>query len=175
MLQFPPFSLKTLLHSALWSAWARAASKACAGSAVLPRVNTSLLCLWLVPLTAISPCHCQGPQTHRITSFIKNTGILKMLFYWGIVGLQCCVNFCCKVIQLYMCVCIYIYIPSFSYSFLLWFIKGYWIAFAMLYYRALLFSHLICLHLLTLTLVLPSPPPRSVETTSLFSVSLVEE
>lgn len=77
MLQFPPFSLKTLLHSALWSVWARAASKACAGSAVLPRVNTSLLCLWLVPFTAISPCLCQGPQTHRITSFTKKTGILK--------------------------------------------------------------------------------------------------
>ena len=94
MLQFPPFSLKTLLHSALWSVWARAASKACAGSAVLPRVNTSLLCLWLVPFTAISPCHCQGPQTHRITSFTQKTGILKTLFYWGIVGLQCCVNVC---------------------------------------------------------------------------------
>ena len=46
----------------------------------------------------------------------------KNLFYWSIVDLQCCVNFCRMAKWL-----TYTYIHSFSYPFLLWFITGYWI------------------------------------------------
>ena len=41
-------------------------------------------------------------------------------------------------------VLIYIYIHSFSYSFPLWFITGYWLQFPVLYSRTLLFTHPIC-------------------------------
>ena len=75
-------------------------------------------------------------------------------FYWSIVDLQCYVNFSCKVIQLH------IYVYSFSYSFPLWFITGYWIQFPVLYSRTLLFTHPIynSLHLL-ITNSQSFPPP----------------
>ena len=56
------------------------------------------------------------------------------------------------------------YIHCFSYSFLLWFITGYWIEIPELYSRTLLFIHPVynCLHLLTPNSQ-PSPPlPASV-------------
>ena len=59
-------------------------------------------------------------------------------FYWSMVDLQCCINFCCTVKWQ-----LYIYIHSFLYSFPLWFITGYWIQFRMLYSRTLLFIHSI--------------------------------
>ena len=67
-------------------------------------------------------------------------------FYWPIVDLEHCVNFCCTVQGLS-----YTHIYSFSCSFPLWFIPGYWIKFTpVLYGRTLLFIHPICesLHLL---------------------------
>ena len=46
-------------------------------------------------------------QFSLLTSFLKN------LFCWSVIDLQCCVNFCYKVIWLYVyiciCMCIYMY------------------------------------------------------------------
>lgn len=62
---------------------------------------------------------------------------VKKLFYWNIVELQCCGNFCYTA-KLYMC----IYRHSFSHSFPLWFIPGWWVQFPVLYRRTLLFIYL---------------------------------
>ena len=62
--------------------------------------------------------------------------VFFFLIYSGIVDLQYCVSFCCIAeIQLYIC------IHSFSYSFPLWFITGYWILFPVLYSKTFLFIH----------------------------------
>ena len=72
--------------------------------------------------------------------------VFNLFFYWSIVDLQCCVNFCytemwfsyiyiCIYICIYVYIYIYIYIHThiyiyilfFKYSFPLWFIIGYWI------------------------------------------------
>ena len=69
---------------------------------------------------------------------------------------------------------IYTYIYSFSYSFLLWFVTGYWIQFSVLYSRTLLFIHSIYN---SLPLLIPNshsfpPLPTSpLATTSLFSIT----
>ena len=61
-------------------------------------------------------------------------------FYWSIVDLQHCVNFCCTAKWLS-----YTYIHIlFLYSFPLRLIPGCWILFPMLFSRTLLFIHPIC-------------------------------
>ena len=92
------------------------------------------------------------------------------LFYWSRVDSQYCVNFCCTAKWLS-----YTHIPSFSYSFPLWFIIGYWIEFPVLYSRTLLFIHPIhtSLHLLIPNShSIPSPPTSPLATTSLFFMSV---
>ena len=87
---------------------------------------------------------------HSLFSFLN-------LFYWSIVDLQC-VNFCCTTKWFS-----YIYIYTFSYSFPLSFVTGYWILFPVLYSKTLLFIHSIynSLHLLTPnSQFIPSPPPH---------------
>ena len=78
------------------------------------------------------------------------------------------VNFCCTVnlTQLYT------YIHSFSYSFPVWFIPGYWIYFPVLYNKTLLFIHPICnnLHLLTRLLVNPFPTLSSLWQLQVYSL-----
>ena len=69
----------------------------------------------------------------------------RSLFYRCLVDLQCCANFCYKIIQLYT----HIYISFFT-SFPLWLITGYWIQLPTLYSRTLLLIQPIhgSLHLL---------------------------
>ena len=66
----------------------------------------------------------------RTLSNPEDFPFLKNLFYWSIVDLQYCVNFCCPA-QWFSCANIYIHththIHSFSYSFLLRSITGYWL------------------------------------------------
>ena len=50
-----------------------------------------------------------------VETFLKN---------WSIVDLQCCINFCC-IVKWFSYT--YIYMHTFSYSFPLWLIIGYWI------------------------------------------------
>ena len=94
----------------------------------------------------------------------------KWLFYCfhlSIVDLQCCVNFCSTAKWLS-----YTYI--YTYSFLLWFITGYWTQFPVLYNRTLLFIHPIYnnLHLLiSNSQLFPPPTPSCLASTSLFSMS----
>ena len=69
------------------------------------------------------------------------------LFYWSIVDLQCCANFCCTA-EWFSYTCTYI---LFHILFPLWLTLGYRIQFPVLYSRTLLFIHSIynSLHLLT--------------------------
>ena len=75
--------------------------------------------------------------------------------------------------------CIQIYIYSFSYSFPLWFITGYWIQLLVLYSGALLFIHSIHNSFQLLTpnsQSVPSPiPPAPLEITSPSSMSLIAQ
>ena len=107
----------------------------------------------------------RAPQSKTIILLFKNFILLK--YSW--CTMLCSFLLYSKVIQLY------IYIHSFSYSFPLWFITGYWIQFPVLYSRALLFIHALhnSLHLLTPnSQSIPLPPPSSLATTSLFSMSV---
>ena len=80
------------------------------------------------------------------------------LFYSNIADLQC-VNFCCSAKWFsYTYVCIH----SFSYSFPLWFIIGYWLEFPVLCSRNLLFIHPVYNRswlLIPNFPSFPSPPP----------------
>ena len=75
------------------------------------------------------------------------------LFYWCIVDLQCCVNFYCT--EKWPS---YTYTHSFSYSFPLWFIIGYWTSCTV--YRTLLFIHPIYISLHRLIPNSQSFPPH---------------
>ena len=56
--------------------------------------------------------------------FKRNGAVIYFfnLLYWSIVDLPCCINFCCTAKWFS-----FTYIHSFSYSFPLWSITGYWI------------------------------------------------
>ena len=76
-------------------------------------------------------------------------------FYWSIVDLQGCVNFCCTEKW-------FRYIYSFSYSFPLWFITGHWIQLPVLYSRTFVSIHPLftSVHLLIPnSWSFPLPPP----------------
>ena len=109
-----------------------------------------------------------------LVSLGKSPDVLFFLifFYWSIVDLQYCVNFCCTAKWFS-----YTYIYSFLYYwyFPLWFIIGYWIYFSVLYSRTLLFIHSMYNHLHLLTPTSDSTPsltPSPLATTSLFSMSV---
>lgn len=73
---------------------------------------------------------------------------------WTVIaGLRCCVSFYCTAEWFSYA---YIYTHSFSYSFPLWFISGYWIQFPVLYSRTL-FIHPVCKSLRGPSI----PPPLS--------------
>ena len=108
------------------------------------------------------------------------------LINWSIVDLQCCVNFFSTVVQQSDSVHRYIYIYthihthiymyiSFSCSFPLWFITGYWIQFPVLHSRTLLF---ISPKYTSFHLLIPSSNPSfphltsPLATRSLLSMSL---
>ena len=93
-------------------------------------------------------------------------------FYWSMVDLQCCVNFCCTELW-------FIYIYTHTHSFLIFSIMAYHkIEYSSLCYtvRTLLFIHSICnsLHLLTpVSHSIPPPKPSLLASTSLFSMSVI--
>ena len=72
----------------------------------------------------------------------SNACVIFCKFYWSIVGLQCCDNFCCATNWFS-----YTYTPihSFSDSFPRWIITKYWVQFSMLYSRSPLANHSIYL------------------------------
>ena len=85
------------------------------------------------------------------TSVLKLQRRKLFKFYWYIIDLQHCDNFCCTA-KWFSYANIHI---SFPYSFLLRFITGYWLQFLVQYSRNLLFIHpiydgYIFLHLLIL-------------------------
>ena len=99
------------------------------------------------------PFHINGNCYHHdLFLFFSN------LFYSNIADLQC-VNFCCTAKWFsYTYVCIH----SFSYSFPLWFIIGYWLEFPVLCSRNLLFIHPVYNRswlLIPNFPSFPSPPP----------------
>ena len=57
---------------------------------------------------------------HNYTLFHNVFKHFFLMFYWSIVDLQCCINFCCTAVTQ-----LYAYIHLFSYHFPLWFIIGY--------------------------------------------------
>ena len=101
------------------------------------------LCSLAVFSTRIALSLPSPPTKNPTYSFLKK-------FYWGIVDLQCCVNFCCMAKWF-----------TYTYSFPLWFITGYWIELPVLYSRILLFIHPIYNSLQLLTPNSQSFSPRT--------------
>ena len=68
-------------------------------------------------------CSCCFPELFQENIHMTYMCI-SFLFFYCVVDLQCCMSFCCtaKWFSVY-CTCVY----SFSYSFGLWFLTGYWI------------------------------------------------
>ena len=96
-------------------------------------------CGWWGPLGLFGHVPCEVLRSMDRGQDVRPLGSFH-LFYWNIVDLQCCVNFCCMAMWIsYVCVCVYIYTHthSFSYAFPLRFIPGYWIQFPVLYSRTL--------------------------------------
>ena len=86
--------------------------------------------------------------------------LIFFFFYWSMVGLQCCVSYCCTAEWLSYV----LYIHSFSHSFPLWFITGYW-------YSSLCYTvGLCCLSILYTPVA--SANPNSQSPTSLTSLPL---
>ena len=102
-----------------------------------------------------------------------NYGTFLFFFFkvfWSIAALQCCVNFC-RTSKSLSFMYVQIYTHSFSCSFPLQCIMGYWIQFPVLYSRTLLLNHplYICLNLM-----IPnsqSSPPPLIMTTACFGPS----
>ena len=93
------------------------------------------------------------PYSEAWCTKIEELAVLSN-FYWRILDLWCCVNLCCKLIQLYMYIYIYILFSIMVYYRILNIIP-------VLYSRTLLFTHPIhnSLYLLTLnSYSIPSPP-----------------
>lgn len=89
-------------------------------------------------------------------------------FYWSVVDLQCCADFCLQqsdsVLHAYIC--------SFSYSFTLLFLTGYWVYFFVLYNRTFFFVHFICLYLLIPNSLSPTSLPLDNNKSVLYVCSL---
>ena len=73
-------------------------------------------------------------------------------FYWSVVDLQGCDNFCCTK-KWFTCT----HIHSLSYSFPTYIIIEYWIEFSVLYSRSLLANHSIYLRV-----CMPKPDPQAI-------------
>ena len=96
--------------------------------------------LGVSPLSSVLSCtFCLKKSIYKTIIYFCYHFMLSIIFYWGIVDLQCCVNCYCTA-KWFSYTYTHIYI--FSYSFPLWFVSGYW---TLLYSRTLLLSILCVL------------------------------